>query len=569
MSETQLSKLEILDCTIRDGGYINNWDFPEQMVLDIYRNLSKAGVDFVEVGFRDSNDDSPLWRKCPENLLKEIKGCKHGAKLAVMVDFGEIDINQFISASESMIDLVRVAVHKNKIPQALEFIKAIKDKGYLTSLQLMGYPQYNKKECRELFRLLIEFCADYVYVADSYGSLMPDQVKNLIEPLVSLGLFKVGFHPHNNLQMAFANTLEAFKAGIHIIDSTLYGIGRGAGNLPTEALLAYMEAENRNKYNVNHALNSVDMWLLPLKKEYEWGYQLPYMLSGTCKCHPSYAKELIEARRYTIEDVWKALREIKEHNPVGFDRSLLRDIMDNSKFEYNLPEKLPDVQSAKETTGLFDVSAYLNRHSDRTFLVLANGPSLIEYTKEITEFVEKFDPIILGSNYLKGIIIPHYHAFVNKKRFIQYVNTVSTQSKLLLSVYFNDEFVVEYTDREYEKIIYRNGDRNQLTIENGIVSNDCSSVSMLLIAVAIVMGGDEVYVAGMDGYVSSDGKKSSYFYDEKNETKSLEFNKLRQQWGERTLEVLNNYLIGTGRSGVNIITSTSYERYYRGIESLI
>jgi len=566
-------KVKILDCTIRDGGYVNNWDFPTQMVKDVFRQLSKAGVDIVEIGFRDSSDDSPLWRRCPDEVLKTIKGTSQGTKLSVMVDFGKATVDEFAEAAESPIDMVRVAVHRNNVEQALDLLHSIRDKGYLTSIQLMGYPQYTDNEKSDALQMFSDNPPHYVYVADSYGSLLPDQVKTLIEPLIEQDLFKVGFHPHNNLQLAFANTLEAIKAGVHIIDCTLYGMGRGAGNLPIETLLAYLQQKIENKFNVNPAIFCVDMYMIPLKKQYEWGYQLSFMLSGICQCHPYYSKELVEARRYTIGDIWKALRMIKGRNPIGFDRSVLQEVMDSGVFEYGLPQDGPEVPDA-EKDEKEDIPSgpplYMNRHRERPFLVLANGPSLRQCADDIHRFVRKYDPVILGANYLENVLIPHYHAFVNKKRFIQYVPTVSARSKLLVSAYFSEEFIHEYTENEYEVILYRRGDRNEFFIENGVVSNDCSSVSMLLVTVAIVMGAGEVYVAGMDGFLMSGEREGGfYFYEERDQTTSVEFNTLRQKWGERTLRLLDEYLVRLGKSGVNIITPTSYERYYVGINSLL
>jgi len=295
---------QTLDCTIRDGGYINNWDFPLRMVRDIYWRLSRAGVDYVEVGFRDHADDNtPLWRRSPENELQLVKKDIHGAKLSVMVDYGKTTTDDFLPAEDSAIDMIRVAVHKDKVPQALDFCEALQEKGYILSIQLMGYPQYEDHERQDVLRRLESSSLGYVYVADSYGSLLPDEVHSILQPLVALNRFNVGFHAHNNLQLAFANSLEAMKAGARIVDSTLYGMGRGAGNLATETLLSYLQQQNTDKYNVIHALFCVDMYMLGLKKRYDWGYQLPFMLSAVCQCHPSFAREVVEAREYTVDEL--------------------------------------------------------------------------------------------------------------------------------------------------------------------------------------------------------------------------------------------------------------------------
>lgn len=569
MNSLRKFQIKILDCTIRDGGYLNNWDFSFQAVKDIYQQLSRSGIDVVEVGFRDHADHDLMWRKCPENILQQLKTGGHQARLSVMVDFGKADETDFCPASESAVDMVRVAVHKNKIREALNLINALKIKGYMTSIQLMGYPQYTDYERTETLMMLKDASLDYIYMADSYGTLFPDQVGKLIEPLTGVENSQVGFHPHNNLQLAFANAIEAIKHGAQIVDTTLYGMGRGAGNLPTEALVALMQQYSLQKYNLIHALFCVDMYMLPLQKQYNWGYQLPYMMSGFCECHPSYSKELVETRRYTVEEVWRALNLVKRREPVGFDSDLLKEILDSGFLEYETPSKQITKNDTYDRLDSKGPPTYIQRHKNRPFLVLANGPGLQNNIKQIKQFIKKYDPVILGANYLGNIILPHYHAFVNKKRFAKYVHEVSTTSKLLLSCHFQEDFVQQYTARAYEKLLFHTGDRETLSINNGVISNDCSSVSMLLIAVAATMGDGEIFVAGMDGYIHTDQNGSFYHYTEEDDTISPTFNLMRQRWGVRTLRILDAFLRKNGRSGVNIITPTSYDNYYRGIQSLL
>ena len=560
---------KILDCTIRDGGYLNSWDFSFQAVKDIYQQLSRSGIDVVEIGFRDHADHDLIWRKCPENVLLQLKTPSHQAMLSVMVDFGKADVTDFCPAPESAVDMVRVAVHKNKIKEALKLINALKIKGYMTSLQLMGYPQYTDQERKNTILMLKDTALDYIYMADSYGTLFPDQVGELIEPLTAVENSQIGFHPHNNLQLAFANTIEAIKHGAQIVDTTLYGIGRGAGNLPTEALVALMQQYAPQKYNLTHVLFCVDMYMLPLQKQYKWGYQLPYMMSGFCECHPSYSKELVETRRYTVDEIWRALNEVKRLEPVGFDPNLLTQILDSGLFEYKTSPQNIKLNEINQETKLLETPPYLMRHRSQPFLVLANGPELKKNLKLINQFIEKYNPVILGANYLGDLLVPHYHAFVNKKRFAKYVHHVSDASQLLLNCHFQTEFIRQYTDRSYERLMFNTGDRDVFSIDDGVISNDCRSISMLLIGVAITMGDGDVFVAGMDGYVPTDTNDGFHFYAEFDDSDSPEYNLMRQKWGLNTLKLLDNYLKKNGRSGVNIVTPTSYDYYYRDINSLL
>lgn len=566
------ANVQVLDCTIRDGGYINNWEFPPRMVRDVYQRLSRAGVDFVEIGFRDAESaGTPLWRQCPEEELRKIKKGIQGARICVMVDFGKAGLDDFLSAKDSAIDMVRIAVHKDKVYQALDLAQDIKTKGYMVSIQLMGYPQYDDQEREKLFRRLKDIPLDYVYVADSYGSLLPDQVDRLVGPLAAIGGFKVGFHPHNNLQLAFANALQAIKSGANIVDSTLYGMGRGAGNLSTETLLSYLQQHNRDKYNVIHALFCVDMYLLPLKRKFEWGYQLPFMLSAICQCHPYYAKDVVEAREYTVDELWKILNLVKLHKPVGFKPKLLEEILETCVFNQKDMAKDSGVEDERQEMPASETCppTYMDRHSGRPFLILANGPNLKQYKPQIQQFIERHKPIVLGANYLGGLFAPDYHAFVNLRRFIKHVSSVDPSSKLILSQHFPEDVIRENADGTHEEILFVDRVRGPFDIINGVISNNCGTVSVLLIAVAVVMGASEVFVVGMDGYrlLSDDG--GPLFYDEEDETESESFIRTRERWNEQALQDLEAYMKEHGVMGPTIITPTTYEKYFVGINNFI
>ncbi len=564
--------VKVLDCTIRDGGYINNWDFSPSMVRDIYQRLSRAGVDFIEVGFRDSESaETPLWRRCPEDELAKIKKGIQGAKIVVMVDFGKAGPEDFLPVEESSVDMVRIAVHKDKVYHALDLASQIKAKGYMVSIQLMGYPQYSEDEKEELFLRLSREDLDYVYVADSYGSLLPDQVERLISPLTSIEGIKVGFHPHNNLQLAFANTLQAIKSGASVVDSTLYGMGRGAGNLSTETLLSYLQQHDRDKYNVIHALFCVDMYLLPLKKKLEWGYQLPFMLSAICQCHPYYAKEVVEAREYTVDELWKILNLIKIRKPVGFKPKLLEEILETAVFnqKQTAPNVIEEDKSPVERSAGFGPPSYQDRHNGRPFLVLANGPNLKVYRGQIRQFIDRHKPVVMGANYLGDLFTPDYHAFINLRRFIRHVSSVDPSSGLLLSQHFPGEVIEAHCERAYEDILFVDRVKGPFDIDNGVISNNCGTVSVLLIAVALVMGASEVFVAGMDGYPIESKSESPLFYNEEDETNSESFIRTRERWNERALEDLESFMSKQGVMGPTIITPTTHERYFMGINNFI
>lgn len=571
MSYRISTNVKLLDCTIRDGGYINNWNFDKRLVKEVYRALSKSGVDIVEIGFRGTEKyfdrkKFGLWRfSLEEDILDVIEGIK-GPKLALMADYGKIDPSDFCDKKDSVVDLVRLAVHKDKTEEAIQLLEDIKRKGYEVSLQAMGYSNYTPQERMEFVELLKRSNIDYAYVADSYGSIFPNQIKELVEPLLELDHIKIGFHPHNSLQMAFANTLEAINCGVHIVDSSIFGMGRGAGNLPTEIILAYMERKMPDKFNVIPVLNCIDRYFIKMQKEMNWGYQLPFMVSGLFQCHPNYAQNLVDRREYTMEDIWKAMEIIHKKSPVGFSENVLNEIIKKGiigglKVENTVPNH-------QRTSTAHPKVLYLNRHKGETFLILGNGPSLKEYRAQIQEFIEKYRPICVGANYLGGMFKPHYHAFYNKRRFLSYIDTVDKDSKILIGQYIPDQMVKEYIQRDYEKIYYLDT-LSDFDIINGVIQSNCRTISVLLLGVAIVMGAEKIFAAGMDGYMGTDVRGEILFYKEEEAKLDRKIIIDMHKWNKKYIGQINDYFMSMGKEGIHILTPTSYGEFYKGIKNYI
>lgn len=580
MDTVKTSNFEILDCTIRDGGYVNNWRFDKRFVREVYRALSKSGVDYIEIGYRGTEkyfnkEQYGSWRFSSEEDISEIIANIDGAKLALMADYGRIDAEDFCDAKNSAVELIRLAVNKNELKNAVKLLEKIKRRGYQVALNVMNFNNILQKEHAELIKMLKDTAIDYIYVVDSYGSLFPHQIKAFIDPLLGIKNIKIGFHPHNSLQMAFANTLEAVRCGVHIIDSTIYGIGRAAGNLPSEIIIAFLEKEKKDRYNSIPLLNIIDRCFVNLFNENRWGYQLPYMLSGMFECHPNYAKKLVESHEYTIEDIWKAMNYIKASAPSGFSEKVLKDLIhDGVMFGLgnSCPKEPGNEDPTKSPCKLNDdhpAVSYVNRHKNKDFLILANGPSLKEYKDRIGKFIAKYDPVVLGANYLGGLFEPDYHAFCNKRRFVSYIDTVAPGSKLLIGESIPDEMVKEYTDKEYERIQYIDALYHRFDIVNGIITTNCRTVAVLLLGVAIAMGARRVFAVGMDGYAQDRSDEGLHFYDEKDEKDNQQSILEMHNWCQKFLEQIDAYLIARDAEGVHILTPTSYRSFYKGVENYI
>ena len=568
MNNIKIPDFDILDCTIRDGGYLNNWDFDKKMVKELCRNLSRTGIDMIEIGFRNIRQkNAGMWYSVPEEVINELFKDVSGIKISLMIDSDKADLSLIPKSEDSLVKMYRIACHKDKVFDGIELCEQIKTKGYKTSIQLMGIVGYTEKDFSIAMNPLSRSSIDYIYFADSYGSLFPQDIKKYVLRLKTLNK-KIGFHAHNSLQLAFANTLEAINQGVDMVDGTVCGMGRGAGNLPIEVLIIYLEKTLNNKrYNSVPVLDLIDRYFSVLKNELKWGYSLPYMLSGIFEVHPDYAKRLVDYHEHKVDDMVRILEIVKGLGPIGFNKATLDRVVDAGLVNFT-----DDKLSEKNTgdTAKFQEKqtvAYKDRHVGRDFLILANGPTLKEYKHDIDEFIRRYDPVIMGANYLAELFKPHYHAFSNKKRFVNYIVSVDPDSRLLISSSFDDDFIRDYTDRDYEGIAHLDRVSREFAIKDGIINSNCRTVSILLIATAIVMGAKRIFIAGMDGYKSKENflSNNTHFYKESEEAGNFRLLIEKHNWNETLLDQINSFLIGQNKEGLHIITPSSHRHFYNSV----
>lgn len=287
---------KIVDCTIRDGGLVNNWDFSMDFVQRLYAGLNEAGVDYMEIGYKNSPkllkgaENAGPWRFLNDDFLRKVIPNKGSTKLSALVDVGRVDESDILPRSESMLDLIRVACYSKDVDKALDLVQTFHDRGYETTLNIMALSNVMENELLESFELIKESSVDVVYIVDSYGSLDHNDMKYLVEKFKThLPNKRLGVHTHNNMQLAFSNTLVAAELGVELLDASVYGMGRAAGNCPTELLVAHLKG---TKYNLRPVLGVLEELMVPLREKEEWGYILPYMITGTLDEHPRSAMAL-------------------------------------------------------------------------------------------------------------------------------------------------------------------------------------------------------------------------------------------------------------------------------------
>lgn len=285
-------EVKVLDCTIRDGGLMNDWKFDKAMVRDVYDGLVKAGVDYVELGYRadkkqfSTNDFGP-WRFCDEADLREVAYPSDTTKIAIMCDVGRTDYDAFLPAKDSLVKLVRVACYVPDISKAIHLGKHCKALGYEVSVNIMAISHVLDPDLDRALDRLRDTDFEMVYVVDSFGYFYGEQIQYLAEKYQNkLPGKQVGIHCHNQCQLAFANTIEALIKNMTCVDASVYGIGRAAGNCCLELLLGFLK---NPKYDVRPVLDLIQKYFIDLKEELHWGYEIPYMITGMLNKHPRAA----------------------------------------------------------------------------------------------------------------------------------------------------------------------------------------------------------------------------------------------------------------------------------------
>ncbi|MFA5114159.1 MAG: aldolase catalytic domain-containing protein [Candidatus Margulisiibacteriota bacterium] len=291
-------EIKVLDCTIRDGGLINEHLFEDKLVRAVYRAVSAAGVDYVELGYRSSKkyfsaDKFGKAKFCDEAFVRKmIEGVDSQTKLSTMVDIGRVDPDDIPLKKDSVVDMMRVACYVKDIDKAIALVKHCADKGYETTVNIMAVSTALVPDLEEGLKQLAECPLKAVYIVDSFGALFSEQVHfltKLYAKYLNPKGIEVGMHCHNNQQLGFANTIEGIRKGANYVDGTIYGIGRAAGNAPLELLLAFLK---NPKFKLEPILEIIEKEFIPLRQQIEWGYLIPDMITGILNQHPRAAIEM-------------------------------------------------------------------------------------------------------------------------------------------------------------------------------------------------------------------------------------------------------------------------------------
>lgn len=291
-------EITVVDCTIRDGGLMNNSKFPFETVRAVYRAVCEAGVDIVELGYRNSKEmfsakEYGPWRFCDDEKLKKVTdGIESETKLAVMMDAHKSTIDDIKPKEQSVVDIIRVATYVKDVDTAIKTANTATENGYDATINIMAISHAVDWELEEaLAQIQEETKIIAVYIVDSFGALYSEDIDFYYDKYKKYIKDKeIGVHCHNHQQLGFANTIQGIIRGANYVDGTLYGIGRAAGNCPLELLMSFLK---NPKFDIRPILDVIGKHIMPLQKEITWGYNIPYMVAGILNLHPRDAMEFI------------------------------------------------------------------------------------------------------------------------------------------------------------------------------------------------------------------------------------------------------------------------------------
>ena len=473
--------ITLLDCSLRDGGYYNNWDFEEEFV-DFYRNnIAQLPFDYIEIGYRNlvQKDYRGKYFYTPSAILNQ--WTELSEKLVLMLD----EINSPLDQLEEMVlpckgkvKMFRIATKPDRIAHGIELAKKIKGFGFEVGLNVMYLSEWDNYD--NLFDHFtgIEEHVDYLYMADSFGAVLPDYIEKVVKKIKSITPVKLGYHGHNNLEMGLINALKALENGVEIIDASITGMGRGAGNLKTELLLTYLGSQQLKNVNFE-VLNDLVTKFERLQKHYQWGNNLAYMVSGANSIPQKEVMNLITRRFYSIDNAIKAIGLENKHN-------------NNSKY----PKLSKDSKAEK-------------------LLIVGGGSSVVDHLSAIEQFIQqnKTINILFSSARHQGLfvnLIGGYNILVGAegKRLEETIDVTA----------FSNYCILPSTPHKIAPYIPQAIEKNCFELNATIFSKDQADAHLAVtLQAAIELNSSAIFLVGFDGYSAAELNDREAFFMEENQ----------------------------------------------------
>jgi 4-hydroxy 2-oxovalerate aldolase len=497
------NELKILDCTLRDGGYYNNWDFSKELIEDYLQAMSAAKVEFIELGFRFLKKDiylGPCAYTTPSfletlNIPKNLKiGIMINAKDIISSKLSKAEINKhfFEFSKKKKISFVRFACHLTEIEKIVPLCNTLNKKGIITAINLMQISEIDNHEIEKVTKFLAKSKLDIFYFADSLGNLEPHDIVHISNLIKKNWKRDIGFHAHDNMSRALINGVVAFNNGINWIDSTVTGMGRGAGNIQTEfALLQFSNYLNKN-FDISLLLKLIEKRFIPMKNKYKWGANPYYYLAGQYKIHPTFIQSMLTDLKLEPSEMLTAIDNLKKGDGKSFNKNLI----DVGKNLYKGKSK--------------GTWSPLNLIKRKNVLIIGSGPGSTKHSKAIENFIKKNKPFVIALNTEKTI----QEKLINLRvscHTLRIMSDVKMFKKITQPLVLPLDRLPENQKREFKKLkVYNYG----LEVKTGkFIFGNKSSITpnsltiVYALSIANSAKSKKIYVSGLDGYPMEDPRR--------------------------------------------------------------
>jgi len=487
--------ISVLDCTLRDGGFVNNWAFGHVSLINIYLRLANAGIEIVELGFlNDSytfNKNASIMPKTEDfNRIYDIEPDKK-PMLVGMVILGECRIDNIGPAKDSMLDAIRIVFKKQNIAEGLEYCRRVIEKGYQVSVQPAAITDYTEQELIDLLNQVNALNPYAVYIVDTYGLMHKDTLLKYFR-IMDQNMpqhIKLGYHPHNNFNVAYANATELFNQDITrdlIVDTTVYGMGKGAGNANTELVTYFLNAYYNKNYDIANILEIINIDILDLYKKYGWGYSFEKFVSAANMCHPKYVDFLVGKNTLPINAINSILSQLTGKDKTNYNEPLIKTLYKDYMYKDN---RLSD-----------DLNKLKTELSGKDVLILCPGKNITKHKADVANYIDEKKPTVVSANFFSRAFACDYILVSNAKRYsgmyYQFAkmkgdNKIITTTNVS-AIGGKADYVLNADDVKFEDPIIK------------------YNSALILIRICKLAGVGSIAIAGFDGYTEGKSRSADY-----------------------------------------------------------
>lgn len=482
-----MKNIKLLDCTLRDGGYVNDWRFGQANIVSVFERLVDSKVDIIEIGFLDDRRPFDIDRSIMPDTESagKIYGDldRKGCMVVGMIDYGTCSIDNIQPASESVLDGIRVIFKKHLMEPAMDYCSQLKEKGYKVFSQLVSVTSYTDEDMLKLIGLVNKVKPYAVSMVDTYGLMHPEDLLHYYKIMDEhvLPEIGIGFHAHNNFQLAYANALAFLEyEGSHdiIVDGTLYGMGKSAGNAPLELLSMRLNDKFGKAYEIDPMLEAIEESIMGFYATSPWGYKEFFYLCGKNKCHPNYLTYIENKKHLSVSKVDRLLADIEPE-----DKKLLYD----KDIAEALYEKYLQGPYSDEKSRL----AFVRETAGRKLLIIGPGKNIKLQLHKVKSFIESEKPYIISINYIPDDCVPDCVFVTNAKRYHDMTLTLKEERCAAVKILATTN--VECRNGEFDFVV---GRAPLLETTESIIDNSFLMLMKFLRSIDC----DRVSCAGFDGY---------------------------------------------------------------------